>query len=170
MARQNFLIYPARSWKHKNHEALFEGFRLAIKRGATSDLYLTGGPPNIPVDLGSRVKNLGRVAPNELVNLYRTARGLIFPSLYEGFGLPPIEAMSTGCPTYVSSMGSLPEVCGDASYYFNPESVEEICSAIIASENPNLKLIEKGVHRAAELNWEKTAQEYSDLISELIPN
>jgi glycosyltransferase involved in cell wall biosynthesis len=168
VSRKDFLIYPARSWKHKNHEALFDAFRLALKRGATSRLFLTGEPPEIPDDLTGKVKNLGRVTSGELVQLYRTARGLIFPSLYEGFGLPPIEAMSTGCPTYVSYMGSLPEVCGDASYYFNPESVDDICSAILASENPNLRLIEKGVYRAAELNWDKTAHAYSDLMIELI--
>jgi len=169
VSRQDFLIYPARSWKHKNHEALFDAFRLAINRGATSRLCLTGEPPEIPSDLRGKVQNLGRVTSGELVQLYRTARGLIFPSLYEGFGLPPIEAMSTGCPTYVSAIGSLPEVCGDASYYFNPESIDDICSAILASENPNLRLIEKGVYRAAELNWDKTAHEYSQLMFGLIP-
>ena len=60
------------------------------------------------------------VSTDELVELYRSAAALVFPSLYEGFGLPPLEAMACGCPVAVSRVASLPEVCGDAAVYFDP--------------------------------------------------
>ncbi len=68
----------------------------------------------------------GRVPRDELAELYRTASALVFPSLYEGFGQPPLEAMASGTPVAVSRAGSLPEVCGDAALYFDPTSVDEL--------------------------------------------
>ncbi len=165
--QEDFFIYPARGWKHKNHNRLFEAMRIAIAKGSNLDLVLTGEPPEIPEDLKPRVKNLGRVSRDELSRLYRTATGMIFPSLYEGFGLPPIEAMSAGCLTYVSNVGSLPEVCGNASYYFDPMDVDAISEAILAMESPNPDLVNKGIIRASQFNWEKTAQGYLHLFRKL---
>lgn len=167
-SREDFLIYPARGWKHKNHDRLFEAMRIAIEKGTNLDLVLTGEPPEIPLDLRSRVKDLGRVSRHELAQLYQTAAGLIFPSLYEGFGLPPIEAMSAACPTYVSGAGSLKEVCGSASYYFDPTDVDAISDAILAMASPDPDLIEKGIARASEFNWDKTANGYVNLFTELV--
>jgi glycosyltransferase involved in cell wall biosynthesis len=165
--RKKFFIYPARGWKHKNHQRLFEAMRIAIEKGTNLDLILTGEPPEIPLDLRSRVKDLGRVTQHELTHLYQTATGMIFPSLYEGFGLPPIEAMSAGCPTYVSNAGSLPEVCGNGSYYFDPMDIDAISDAILAMEFPDSDLIEKGIAIAREFNWDRTAQGYVQLFTEL---
>ena len=72
----------------------------------------------------------GNVALDELVSLYRSAAALVFPSLYEGFGLPPLEAMACGCPVACSVAASLPEVCGDAARYFAPDDPEEIAAAV----------------------------------------
>jgi glycosyltransferase involved in cell wall biosynthesis len=167
ISKKNFFIYPARSWKHKNHDRLFEAMRISIRKGSSLNLFLTGEPPEIPLDLRSRVKDLGRVSQHELTHLYQTATGMIFPSLYEGFGLPPIEAMSAGCPTYVSNAGSLPEICGNGSYYFDPMDIDAISDAILAMEFPDSDLIEKGIAIAREFNWDRTAQGYVQLITEL---
>ena len=76
------------------------------------------------------VEALGNVSLDELVSLYRRAAALVFPSLYEGFGLPPLEAMACGCPVACSVAASLPEVCGDAARYFSPDDPEEIAAAV----------------------------------------
>ena len=162
--RENFLLYPARGWPHKNHKKLFEAIRLVKQNGHTVKLLLTGEPPTVPNDLTDSIENLGRIEQNELDDLYRKARALIFPSLYEGFGLPPIEAMSAGCPVLVSNAGSLPEVCGDSAIYFNPLDVNSIFNAIINSEEISPDLIERGKARASELNWDSTAEQYMALM------
>jgi glycosyltransferase involved in cell wall biosynthesis len=166
--RQDFLLFPARSWPHKNHSNLFEAIRLMKRNGRTVRLILTGEPPDVPNDLLDSIENLGRIDQATLDNLYCTARALVFPSLYEGFGLPPIEAMSAGCPVYVSNAGSLPEVCGDAAIYFDPLSVESIHDAILKSEVFDAERIEKGKIRASGLNWDSTAEKYGDLIRHMV--
>lgn len=80
--------------------------------------------------IGNRVKFLGFVSDSNLAALYSAARAFVFPSLYEGFGIPPLEAMACGCPTIVSQVASLPEVCGCAAYYVNPLDVESIAQGI----------------------------------------
>ena len=82
------------------------------------------------VGVGSRVHHLGYLDPDDVPALYRGALAMIFPSLYEGFGAPPLEAMACGCPVASSTRGSLAEVIGDAALTFDPESVEEIAASI----------------------------------------
>lgn len=168
--RENFLIYPARGWPHKNHENLFEAMRQAVGSGSKLKLYLTGEPPKIPSDLNDSVIDLGRVKQSDLDHLYRTARALIFPSLYEGFGLPPIEAMSAGCPVFVSNSGSLPEVCGDAAYYFDPYDIDAIYSAILTAESSSVCLTDKGLLRSSQLSWGATSEMYNSVIHSMVKN
>ncbi len=85
-----------------------------------------------------------------LVDLYRSAGCLVFPSLYEGFGLPPLEAMACGCPVAVSNATSLPEVCGDAAEYFDPLSPEDMAAAILRALDG--RLVERGLARAARVH------------------
>lgn len=168
VSREDFLIYPARGWPHKNHKNLFEAIRRAADGTSNIKLYLTGEPPMIPSDLKHLVFDLGRVKQSDLDNLYRKARALIFPSLYEGFGLPPIEAMSAGCPVFVSNAGSLPEVCSDAAYYFDPNDINSIYDAILATESPSPFLADRGLLRSSQLSWETTAEMYSSLMHDLV--
>lgn len=88
---------------------------------------------NLPQHLGivDRVQFLGRVSDRDLANLYRGAAAFLFPSLYEGFGIPPLEAMACGCPTIVARSSSLPEVCGTATHYVDPLNVEDIAAGIV---------------------------------------
>ena len=122
--REPFLLYPARNWPHKNHERLFHAFALLRRVRPDLRLVLTGGGHSASPPKGVEVH--GHVTPEELVSLYRRASALVFPSLYEGFGQPPLEAMACGCPVASSNAGSLPEICGDAARLFDPEDVSAI--------------------------------------------
>ena len=117
-----FLLYPARPWPHKNHARLFDAFAVLRQRHPELRLVLTGsGHEGRPLPPG--VEALGDVPIASRVDLYRRAALMVFPSLYEGFGLPPVEAMACACPVASSSAGSLPEVCGDAARLFDPDSI-----------------------------------------------
>ncbi len=107
----------------------------------------------------------------ELPSLYQKAYALIHPSFYEGFGLTPLEAMSSGCPTVVSNRASLPEVCGPASLYFDPYSVDEIASAIrqlIENQTLHIELKEKGLERSRRFSWDKTVQKHIEILENLL--
>jgi glycosyltransferase involved in cell wall biosynthesis len=152
--REPFLVYPARAWPHKNHERLFAAFAELRRRNPELELVLTAYDGPTPAG----VRSLGHVSRDELVRLYRTAAGLVFPSLYEGFGQPPLEAMACGCPVASSNAGSLPEVCGDAARLFDPSSVEEIVAAVEEILARPEEWSARGLARAAEFSWEETAR------------
>ena len=161
--RGEFLLYPARRWPHKNHARLFEAFAELRRRHPDLELVLTSYEGPAP----EGVRSLGHVSRDELVHLYRTATALVFPSLYEGFGQPPLEAMACGCPVACSNVASLPEVVGDAARLFDPSSTEEIVAAVedvLADPEPWRA---RGLERAAGFTWEKTAQAHDDVYEEL---
>ncbi len=113
--------------------------------------------------LKGHVRYLGYVDNEELSRLYRGASCFVYPSLYEGFGIPPLEAMASGCPTVVSNVASLPEVCGDAVRYVDPDSPESIAEGIeevLTDEELRMSLIEKGIQRAGRFSWERSANEH----------
>ena len=84
----------------------------------------------------------------------------MFPSLYEGFGLPPLEAMACGCPVAASTAGALPEVCGDAAVYFDPTDVEAMAGAMVEADQRRDALRAKGFARAAQFTWEAVAHRH----------
>lgn len=109
---------------------------------------------------GDRIRMMGFVSDDELRSLVGHAQALVMPSLYEGFGLPPLEAMAAGVPAVVSCAGSLPEVCGDAALYFDPLSVEEMAKCLLEiASNTALcnQLAEAGKKRAKCFTWESCA-------------
>jgi glycosyltransferase involved in cell wall biosynthesis len=161
--RGPFLLYPANPWPHKNHERLFQAFARVRRARPELRLVLTGtGLERLgPVPEGVEVR--GRVPREELAELYRTASALVFPSLYEGFGQPPLEAMASGTPVAVSRAGSLPEVCGDAALYFEPTSVDEIAEAILAVLERPGHLVERGFERASRFTWDATARRHDEV-------
>ncbi|CAN5759244.1 hypothetical protein BH18ACT13_BH18ACT13_15020 [soil metagenome] len=162
-SRGEFLLYPARGWPHKNHARLFEAFAELRRRQPGLELVLTAYAGPVP----EGVRSLGRVSRKELVRLYRTAAVLVFPSLYEGFGQPPLEAMACGCPVACSNVASLPEVVSDAARLFDPSSTEEIVAAVedvLADPAPWRR---RGFDRAAGFTWEKTAQAHDAVYEEL---
>ena len=105
------------------------------------------------------------MSPDELVSLYQSAAALVYPSLYEGFGIPAVEAMACGCPIAVSRTASLPEVCGDAAEYFDPLSAEDMASATLRALDG--ARVEAGIARAAGFTWESCARKHEDVYREL---
>ena len=161
--RGEFLLYPARDWPHKNHTRLFEAFAELRRRNPGLELMLTAYDGPVP----DGVRALGHVDRKELVRLYRTAAALVFPSLYEGFGQPPLEAMACGCAVACANVAALPEVVGDAARLFDPSSTEEIVAAVedvLADPDPWRR---RGLERAAGFTWEKTARAHDAVYEEL---
>ena len=107
-----------------------------------------------------RIKRLGYVEEADLLRLYSRTQALIFPSWYEGFGMPVLEALGEGAPVICSDRSSLPEVAGDAAIYIDPASAESICQAMLTLEAEparRLQISEAGRRQAARFSWEKTA-------------
>jgi glycosyltransferase involved in cell wall biosynthesis len=161
--RERFLLYPANRWPHKNHDLLFEAVALVRREQPELRLVLTGrGHDGRKLPPG--VEARGHVSTDELVELYRTAAALVFPSLYEGFGMPPLEAMACGCPVAVARVASLPEICGDAAVYFDPTSAEDIARGIAAvlARPPA-----GGIEQAARFTWDACARHHDAVYRDL---
>lgn len=106
------------------------------------------------------VKHVGYVSDAELASLYRHAACFVFPSLYEGFGIPPLEAMAHGCPVVASTAASIPEVCGDAAVYFDPKDAQSFLSAldkVMSTERVRVELKELSRQRSLLWTWRRTA-------------
>lgn len=153
--RDDFVLYPARGWKHKNHARLVEA--MAIVRAARPGmrLVLTGGGLEALGELPEWVERRGFLDVDELHDLYRRAAVLAFPSLYEGFGLPPLEAMASGCPVAASNAGSIPEVCGDAAELFDALDPASIAAGILAALDHSTELAHRGLANARRFTWER---------------
>ena len=161
--REPFLLYPARAWPHKNHARLFEAFAILRKHDPKLRLVLTGGGLERLGQLPDGVERWGIVPAAELASLYRRAACLVFPSLYEGFGLPPLEAMASGCPVAAANVAAIPEVCGDAAMLFDPNDPEAIADAVLQADSHSDELREKGLARAAGFTWETSARAHDDV-------
>ncbi len=167
-----FILYVGRFDPYKNVVGLIRSFNLFCRdRGDNPRMILAGHlDPRYPeaietvkeLGLESRITFLDGAAEEELIQLYNDARILILPSLYEGFGLPPLEAMACGTPVIVSDRGSLPEIVGEAGLIIDPDREDSIAGAIEKlwdSETLRSEFREKGLLRAKEFSWEKTARE-----------
>ncbi|WP_242471012.1 glycosyltransferase [Thiocystis violacea] len=161
-----YLIYPANFWPHKNHGRLLAAFRMAREAGLSDGIKLvcTGAPGTRleqlralarGLDLGGHVSFPGYLEDAELAALIAQAAGLVFPSLYEGFGLPVIEAMAVGVPVAASRAAALSEVAGDAAYLFDPVRTEEIAEAMLLLTRDEVlrsRLIQAGPRRARDFS------------------
>ena len=117
-----------------------------------------------------RIIFLSDISQNELASLYRGAIALCYPSFYEGFGLPPLEAMASGCPVVASDIESIREVCRDAAILINPNdtgAMTEGLRKLIEDETLRLSLIERGKKRSCLFNWERSADKIFELIQEI---
>jgi glycosyltransferase involved in cell wall biosynthesis len=164
--REPFVLYPARRWPHKNHERLFEAFALVRRERPDLRLVLTGGGAfgSLPDGVESR----GHVAWPEVVGLMQRASALVFPSLYEGFGLPPLEAMACGCPVASSNAAALPETTGDAARLFDPHDPRAIAEALLEVLADPVPWVERGLARAASFSWDATARGTDAVYRELL--
>ena len=182
LGARKYLIYPANFWRHKNHEMLLTAFGIARNSGLASDIRLvcTGAPglrqqwlrrAATGLGLAESVLFPGYLSNPEFLALMTNSAGVIFPSLYEGFGLPVVEAMALGVPVACSNVTSLPEVARDAAIMFDPRIPRQIAEAMIAlvqDEELRIRLIEAGTVRAARFSDSKImAEQYWDLFQQV---
>jgi glycosyltransferase involved in cell wall biosynthesis len=158
--------------RHKNEFRLVEAFVMA-NLDPRIRLVFTGEPiPDLvrrieTHHLRSRVDFVGAVPEAKLPSLYRGAEALIFPSLYEGFGLPVLEAMACGTPVVTSNVTAMPEVAGDAALLVDPTSVEQIAEAmkrIVSDSSLRQRLRDKGLKRSAQFSWQRTVAKVHELL------
>jgi glycosyltransferase involved in cell wall biosynthesis len=164
--RERFILYPARPWPHKNHALLFEAFAQVRRSRPELELVLTGGGHE-RLWLPDGVRSLGLISRAELASLYRRASGLVFPSRYEGFGLPVLEAMASGLPVAASAGGAVQEVAGDVAVVFSPDSVREAAHAIIETLDAPSDRIREGVEIARRFTRQSVALAHDEVYSEL---
>ncbi|MDF2378648.1 MAG: glycosyltransferase family 1 protein [Candidatus Gracilibacteria bacterium] len=162
-----YLIYTGVWRSHKNLLNLLKSFKKLVDKGHDIQLVITGKKDpaytEIPaliaeLELSDRVVLTGFVTDEELISLMSGAVVYVFPSLYEGFGLPPLEAMKLGVPVACSNRASLPEVCLDAALLFDPENVDEISAQIgrfLKKPQLRTEYIEKGKQNLKRFSWEK---------------
>jgi glycosyltransferase involved in cell wall biosynthesis len=163
----------ARNWQHKNLESALAALEFAITEKSVKFQTLVYGPYDGLQATGSPerwqsigLRHTGYTEIDELAMLFRHARAFIMPSLYEGFGLPVLEAMSCGCPVITSSGGSLPEVAGNGAQIFDPHDVPGMASAVanlLSSDEGFLHWRKAALERASQFSWERTARETVDV-------
>ncbi len=165
IANFKYLLCVSNRKLHKNEQALIKAFasssidkqiKLLFTGNSTSEIMMLVNS----MGLKDRVIFHGFIEDKNLPSLYRGALGLVFPSLYEGFGLPVVEAMACGTPVLTSNTTSLPEVAGDAAILVNPESVDEIkigIEKLVLDQALREDLIAKGFEQAKLFNWDDVA-------------
>lgn len=150
--KKPYILYVGNDYPHKNLKRLNSAFKKIIESGLDYQLILI----------------TEFVSEQELDNLYKNASLFVFPSLSEGFGLPPLEAMARGIPVVSSNATCLPEILGDAAVYFNPLDVDDMAEKIkktLLDESLRKNLIEKGFEQIKKYSWEKMAEETLELYS-----
>ena len=180
-----FLLYAGNIRPQKNIPRLVEAFAVAREQLSRHPVYrdlhliiigdeISRYPSVRRAVIQARVERavrfLGFVPFDTLRVFFESAAAFVFPSLYEGFGLPPLEAMASGTPVVTSNVGSLPEVVGDAALLVNPENVFEIARGIqevLLDEDLRCRLIAKGKAQAARFSWERTARQVLEVYREV---
>jgi len=171
-----FAFYPAQAWPHKNHRALLEALAMLRRDDRLQvPLVLTGKEnrffPELrariaELGLGDQVSSMGFLPPGDLRAVYEASRLVVFPSMFEGFGMPVLEAFRLGVPVAASSSTSLPEVAGGAARLFDPRDPRDVAEAVKeAWSDPALReeLSRRGRSRAATFTWSRTASAFRSL-------
>lgn len=171
MTKGNYILFVGTLQPRKNVSKLIEAFSKLNSKYSNLDLCVVGkkgwlyedilnAPKKFNVE--KRVRFVDFVDNLELADLYRNAQCFVLPSLYEGFGLPVLEAMKYGCPIIISNVSSLPEAGGDAALYVNPEDANDIkekIEKVLSDKNLREQMIKKGYEQVKKFSWEKTARE-----------
>jgi glycosyltransferase involved in cell wall biosynthesis len=177
--RRPYLLFVGNRGGYKNFDGFVDAFSHSPRLLADFDIVCFGGGPlntqelQMAAHCGLRSNQITQFGGEDhvLAQLYQNAVAFIYPSFYEGFGIPPLEAMAAGCPVISSNTSSLPEVVGDAGEYFNPVDQDSMIAAmeqVLYSTSYCTKLIERGHKQESKFNWKKCADEtlaiYRDLI------
>lgn len=169
-----FIMTVSRLEKKKNITTLIDAFKLLTQKWPELKLVLVGQPgygyDEIKQKLNNKVIQTGWLSAKRIAMLYNQAQAFVFPTLYEGFGLPILEAQACGCPVVVSNICSCPEVGGNGALYFDPHNPQELAVKIASLiESPDLKqdLINKGFENFKKYSWNKTALETWEIMKDL---
>lgn len=174
-----FIFLPARTYPHKGHVALIRAFE-KIADSIPHHLIFCGSPDVAHDGVMSAIKaspykgrilHVGSLSHQEVLALYRLCDLLVFPSEFEGFGLPLLEAMAAGCPVVATNVSSIPEVCGDAAILVPPKDLQALADGILLALNDSelrRTLIERGKTRAKEFSWERCAKQTLDVLRQVV--
>jgi glycosyltransferase involved in cell wall biosynthesis/ubiquinone/menaquinone biosynthesis C-methylase UbiE len=176
----NFILFVGSLEPRKNLKTLLQAYVRYVQRHSGQELLVVAGGygwlnddiAQVPAELGiaDRVKFLGYVKEADLRVLYSSAKLLVYPSIYEGFGLPPLEAMACGAPVITSNTSALPEVVGDAAILIDPHNSEELCQMmqrVLCNDELRLRMRQRSLARAQLFSWERTAAETLAVYQEL---
>lgn len=177
---ENYFLYLGRHDSYKNLPRLIDAFA-ALSDNSDYELWLAGPTDNTYtprlkqqaeiLGLSQRIKFLDYVSATELPEVINRAIALVFPSLWEGFGFPVLEAIACGTPVITSNLSSLPEVAGDAAIFINPYNVAEITAAMktLADDSQTRsQLRRRGLARATQFSWEKTGRETAGVLERFL--
>lgn len=164
---QPYYLYVGSRNKYKNFDGLLQAFAKTVSIQSDVVLCIVGSPLNnseekliADLKLTDHIEYYGYVSDNHLAKLYRCSVAFVYPSLYEGFGIPPLEAMSCGTPVVTSNSSSIPEVVGDAGLLFDPNAINDLADILLLllnSPTERDRLIQKGYQRTQAFSWDKTA-------------
>lgn len=180
-----FILFVGNVKPHKNLKRLLNAFEQLHNQGLSEYFLVIVGKKEGFITGDSEIFKLletnrtfkdkvlftGYLNDTVLPHVYNAASLTVSPTLYEGFGLPPLEAMACGCPVVVSNAASLPEVCGEAAYYVNPYDTMSIAEGIrklLTDDSLRQKLIKKGLERAQRFSWEKSAKAHIKVIEGML--
>jgi glycosyltransferase involved in cell wall biosynthesis len=177
---EKYIFYPANTWQHKNHIRLFEALKILKDKGLNINLVLTGyssdSDHNVrkainQMGLKKNINHLGYVKREDMPYIYRNATMLVFPSLFEGFGIPVLEAMRSECPVVCSGRTSIPEIGGDSVLYFNSKNSNDIAEKIktvYEDKCLRVELAKKGIKQAEKFSYEKCCKITVESLKRLI--
>lgn len=175
-----FILYLGVPQPRKNIPTLIKAYNLLKKDGINYKLVITGGKNHEYKKIFNIVKDLnlqkdmvftGHMHDEILPELYNAADLFVFPSLYEGFGLPPLEAMACGTPVITSNASSLPEVVGDAGLSVDPYDIhglKDAMNTVLRNSDLRMEMVKKGLNRSKQFNWKKCAIETMNIYKEVL--
>jgi glycosyltransferase involved in cell wall biosynthesis len=173
----NFFMFVGGRSGYKNFKLLLNAFKGGNFASLGYSLICTGAQFSDDeqklindLELSKSVFSIGFIDSNTLRELYEVARALVYPSSYEGFGLPPLEAMSAGCPVICSKSSSLPEVVGEAGILIDTDSVDQLVKAMntVLLDSSRLNYIHAGIERAKNFDWMETARKHALVYKSLV--
>ncbi|HGA3040197.1 TPA: glycosyltransferase family 4 protein [Serratia marcescens] len=176
-SKERYLLLVSSKNYHKNFHGAIAAFSQLAGHGNFS-LKIIGAANgsfsemNLTDEQVDNIEFMGRVDDATLIKLYQGALGFVFPSFYEGFGIPPLEAQACGCPVISSNKASMPEVLQDSALYFDPYNIDDIAlhmKALIDDECLRNELKEKGYLNVKRFSWHSSATKVNEIINGLIP-
>jgi glycosyltransferase involved in cell wall biosynthesis len=180
---ENYILFVGNVKPHKNLKGLIKAFDVIKNDIPLQKILIVGKKEGFitgdnevfslikELDLEDRIIFTGYVSSEDLPYLYQLAKLFVFPSIYEGFGFPPLEAMACGCPVLTSKMASMPEICKNAVEYMDVTNVENMSSEILRllnDEEQKQTLLKKGESRVQEFSWDRSGLEFENVLRNIL--